>query len=63
VAGVASSDFQRFSGAAKKEISSRGSATMLSPGIHAAYQQGVERLKAAEGIDTRGRLNLAREIV
>jgi 2,5-dioxopentanoate dehydrogenase len=52
VVGVAGSDFQRFSGAAKKELSSRGSATMLSPGIHTAFQRGIERLNAAESINT-----------
>jgi NADP-dependent aldehyde dehydrogenase len=52
VVGVAGSDFQRFSGAAKKELSSRGSATMLSPGIRTAFQRGIERLKAAESIST-----------
>jgi alpha-ketoglutaric semialdehyde dehydrogenase len=50
VIGIESSGYQRFSLAAEKEVSTRASATMLSPAIHAAYQRGVERLMSAESI-------------
>lgn len=52
VIGIESSGFQQFTSTAEKEMSARSAAPMLSPGIHAAYRTGVERLTSAAGIKT-----------
>jgi NADP-dependent aldehyde dehydrogenase len=42
----------RFSAAAAAEVSSRAPGTMLTPGIHAAYEKGIERLAASPQMKT-----------
>lgn len=51
VIGVEGSGFERFVRAAAKEIVTRPAAVMLSPGIHAAYRDGVHRLMFEEKIN------------
>ncbi|MEO6921449.1 MAG: aldehyde dehydrogenase (NADP(+)) [Collimonas sp.] len=46
VLGLAGADFERFAQLAGQELTRRGTATMLTAGIHAAYQQGVATLAA-----------------
>jgi NADP-dependent aldehyde dehydrogenase len=48
--GLNSGGFQRFSRAAVEELSTRAPGTMLSPGIHSAYERGLQRLRAARGV-------------
>jgi len=46
VIGIDGHEFERFGAAASTEVNMRSAGTMLSPGIHAAYERGVARLTA-----------------
>ena len=46
VLGLAGADFERFTVLAAEQLSQRTAATMLTAGIHDAYQKGVRRLAA-----------------
>jgi len=46
VLGLAGADFERFTTLAAAQLAQRTAATMLTAGIHDAYQQGVGRLAA-----------------
>ena len=50
VMGIAGEGWGRFGRAAAAEISAKAAATMLSPAIHSAYRQGVERLKSCNNV-------------
>ena len=45
-------DLERFRQIASEKISAKSSGTMLTPGIHAAYRSGMQRLAATEGVRT-----------
>lgn len=49
--GIEGDAFQQFSHLAAKESSTRAPATMLSPMIHSAYQNGLERLRQSKAVD------------
>lgn len=49
--GIEGDGFQKFSRFAAEELSTRTAATMLSPGIHSAYQSGIARLRQAKGVN------------
>ncbi|WP_313380079.1 aldehyde dehydrogenase family protein, partial [Achromobacter insolitus] len=44
-------DLQRFVTAAGKELSAKAAQTMLTPGIHAAYESGRAQVGALEGVE------------
>ena len=48
--GIAGADLERFQTYATQALAGKDAATMLTPGIHAAYQQGVERHAASTGV-------------
>ena len=50
VLGVAGADFDRFAAAAAAALQPKGAGTMLTAGIHGAYQGGVGRLSAEPGV-------------
>jgi 2,5-dioxopentanoate dehydrogenase len=52
VFALESPDLGKFRRAASEKIAARGAGTMLTPGIHAAYLSGLERLAATEGVHT-----------
>ena len=61
VLGVAGPDFELFLASAVQALGGAGAATMLTPGIHKAYQNGVARLaanghvrRAGEGVAETG---------
>ena len=45
-------DFDRFRRVASEKLSAKGSGTMLTPGIHSAYQAGKQKLATTEGVRT-----------
>jgi 2,5-dioxopentanoate dehydrogenase len=54
VLGVAGPDFELFLASAVKALAGAGAATMLTPGIHKAYQSGVARLAATANVRKAG---------
>jgi 2,5-dioxopentanoate dehydrogenase len=52
--GAASTALDRFIAAAADALSGCNAQTMLTPGIHRAYEDGVARLARARGVETRG---------
>ncbi|WP_426164552.1 aldehyde dehydrogenase (NADP(+)) [Pseudoduganella sp. R-31] len=50
VIGVAGPDFDRFAAAAAAALQPKGAGTMLTAGIHKAYESGVGRLSDAAGV-------------
>ncbi|OZI64048.1 aldehyde dehydrogenase (NADP(+)) [Bordetella genomosp. 1] len=55
VIGVAGPDLERFSAAAGKAVAAKGAATMLTPGIYAAYEEGEAALAKHAKVSTVGR--------
>jgi NADP-dependent aldehyde dehydrogenase len=55
VLAIDSPALDRFLGAAAQAISDAPAATMLTPAIHAAYQQGIDRLHGKARIETVAR--------
>ncbi len=53
--GVDGPDLDRFVAAAADALGGSAAATMLTPGIHAAYDAGVARLSGAAAVETLGR--------
>ena len=49
VLGLASAEFDAFVEAAGKALTAKGAGTMLTPGIHKAYNSGIERLNGVDG--------------
>lgn len=45
-------DFERFLRIASEKLSTKGSGTMLTPGIHSSYQAGKQKLAATQGVRT-----------
>ena len=54
VLGLAGADFERFAQLAGKEFTQRSATTMLTAGIHAAYQRGVATLAAQADVKSLG---------
>jgi NADP-dependent aldehyde dehydrogenase len=52
VVAVESDDLERFRRLAAEKLSGKSAATMLTPGIHAAYQSGLRKLAATQGVRT-----------
>lgn len=50
VFGIESEGFRRFSQGAAQELATRSMGLMLSPGIHSAYERGLAKLEAAQGV-------------
>ncbi|WP_211464964.1 aldehyde dehydrogenase (NADP(+)) [Collimonas silvisoli] len=59
VLGLAGADFERFAQLASQQLAQRSAATMLTVGIHAAYQQGVATLAAQAEVRQLGRVAAA----
>jgi alpha-ketoglutaric semialdehyde dehydrogenase len=53
--GIAGADLERFQTCAAEALAAKDASTMLSPGIHAAYQQGVARHAACAGVTVLAR--------
>ncbi|MGS0743116.1 aldehyde dehydrogenase (NADP(+)) [Glaciimonas sp. GG7] len=54
VVGLAGADFERFTALATTQLAQRTATTMLSAGIHGAYQKGVGRLAANPAVQQLG---------
>ena len=54
VLGVAGPDFDLFLASAVKTLGGAGATTMLTPGIHKAYQNGIARLAASANVSSAG---------
>lgn len=54
VLGLAGADFDRFTAAAKQELTQRAAATMLTAGIHQAYERGIGKLNTQPGVTPLG---------
>lgn len=54
ILGLAGADFDRFGQLAGQELAQRGAATMLTAGIHAAYERGVDKLGAQSDVKQLG---------
>jgi NADP-dependent aldehyde dehydrogenase len=50
VIGIAGPDFDRFAAAAAAALQGKGAGTMLTAGIHDAYESGIGRLSGAAGV-------------
>jgi alpha-ketoglutaric semialdehyde dehydrogenase len=50
VLGLRGTAFDKFVDAAATALKAKGAGTMLTPGIHQAYQSGVARLSAIDGV-------------
>jgi NADP-dependent aldehyde dehydrogenase len=61
VLGIESEGFQRFSRAAADELASRSAGIMLSPGIQSAYERGLARLDAVQGIQRLAKVDAPTE--
>ncbi len=55
VIGVAGSGFDRFAAAAAAALQSKGAGTMLTAGIHDAYESGIDRLSDVAGVEILGK--------
>ncbi len=53
--GARGADLDRFLAAAAAALSSCAAQTMLTPGIHGAYEDAVAWLAGADGVESRGR--------
>lgn len=51
VIGVAGPDFDRFAAAAAAALTAKGAGTMLTAGIHDAYELGIDRLSGVSGVE------------
>jgi len=54
VLAIEGEDLERFRGAVTQALSARAGATMLTPGIHSAYEHGMMRLAAHPQVDKLG---------
>jgi NADP-dependent aldehyde dehydrogenase len=54
VLGLAGADFEHFTTAAKQELAQRAAATMLTAGIHQAYERGIGQLGAQPDVTPLG---------
>lgn len=54
--GLEGDSLSRFAEAAAEEVAGRSASTMLSPGIHAAYTRGAERLASSAEVRTLARV-------
>jgi alpha-ketoglutaric semialdehyde dehydrogenase len=55
VVALDSPDLERFLKAADTALSGNVSSSMLTPGIHSAYEKGVQALEKEEGVEVRAR--------
>jgi len=51
VIGVAGPEFDRFAAAAAAALKAKGAGTMLTAGIHDAYESGIDRLSDVSGVE------------
>jgi alpha-ketoglutaric semialdehyde dehydrogenase len=61
VLGIESEGFRRFSRAAADELAARSAGIMLSPGIQSAYERGLARLDAAQGVQRLAKVDAPAE--
>jgi alpha-ketoglutaric semialdehyde dehydrogenase len=61
VLGIESEGFRRFSRAAAQELATRSAGIMLSPAIHSAYERGLAKLEAAQGVQQLAKVDAPAE--